>query len=335
MVLGKTGIEICRMGFGGIPIQRVDEAQAIETVVHAIEKGVDFIDTARMYTTSEARIGKALKQCGKRVVLATKSSNRASDGIRKDIETSLKKLQTDFIDLYQCHGVMDDKQYETVLSPGGALEGMLKAKDEGLIGHIGISSHSLDLLERIIEEGHFETIMVCYSFLEPAAVKRVIPQAVEKNIGVIAMKSFSGGVIENPTLALKYALSQPDIVIIPGIENKDLFDENWRIFKGSHELNEEEKHEIEQIRQQYDKRFCRRCDYCQPCSEGIYIQYVLGLKTLIKKMGKLCIKTSVMQALISKAENCTECGECVTRCPYELPIPELIKENLSWLANQV
>ncbi len=335
IVLGKTGIEVCRLGFGGIPIQRVNEEQAVETVVHAVEKGVDFIDTARMYTTSEARIGKALTQCRRRVVLATKSSNRTSDGIRKDIETSLTKLQRDYIDLYQCHGVMNDEQYEKILSPGGALEGMLKAKEEDLIGHVGLTSHSLDLLERVIEEEHFETIMACYSFLEPAAGERVIPRAVEKDIGVIAMKSFSGGVIESAKPALKYALSEPHVLIIPGVENKVLFDENWRIFQESHDLSPEEKQEIEEIRRQHDKNFCRRCDYCQPCSEGIAIQFVLGLKTLVKRMGSSHAQSAFVKDLVGKAENCTECGECMTRCPYELPIPDLIKENLEWFRTRL
>jgi uncharacterized protein len=330
MVLGKTGLDVCRLGFGGIPIQRVSEDQAVETIIHAVENGVDFIDTARMYTTSETRIGKALKRCGKRVVLATKSSNRSADGIRKDIEVSLRELQTDFVDLYQCHGVMSPMEYEKVISPGGALEGLIQARDEGLIGHMGLTSHSLDLLERVVEEERFETIMPCYSFLEPAAGERVIPKAIEKNIGVIAMKSFSGGVIENPKLALKFALSKPNILIIPGIEHKDLFEENWRIFQGSLELTEAETREIEQLRRQYDKNFCRRCDYCQPCTEGIYIQFVLGLKTLIKRMGVSHANSSFVKNLVSKARNCSECGECMTRCPYELPIPDLIKKNLEW-----
>jgi predicted aldo/keto reductase-like oxidoreductase len=335
MVLGKTGLEVCRMGFGGIPIQRVEEKQAVEAVLHAVENGADFIDTSRMYTTSETRIGKALQLTRRKVTLATKSYNRTSDGIRKDVETSLKELQTDYIDLYQAHGVSNPKDYEGVIAPGGALEGLRKAKEDGLIGHVGITSHSLDLLLRIIEDAHFETIMTCYSFLEPAAGDRVIPRAREKNIGVIAMKSFSGGVIQNPALALKFSLAKPDVLLIPGIESKELFDENWRIFEGNHELSPPEWQEIEAIRKQYDKNFCRRCDYCQPCSEGISIQYALGLKDFAKRMGKAQLKSPGMQHLIGKARNCSECGECLARCPYELAIPDLIKENLAWVDSQI
>jgi predicted aldo/keto reductase-like oxidoreductase len=316
MILGKTGIEVCRLGFGGIPIQRISEKQAVETVLHAVAKGVDFIDTSRAYTTSESRIGRALKQTDKRVILATKSHDRTSDGIQRDIETSLKELQTEYIDLYQCHFVRNEEDYQKVISPDGAFEGLLKAKQDGLIGHIGLTSHSLDLLERVIEDGFFETIMTCFSFLEPAAGERVIPKAIEKNIGVIAMKSFSGGVIDNPKLALKYVLSQPDVLVIPGVEHHDLFDRNWQIFEAGEELSHDEELEIEEIRKQYDKIFCRRCDYCQPCSEEIPIQIILGMKSLVKRSGRQFFESPRMQKAMNN------------------PIPDLIKDNLRWFDEQ-
>ena len=334
IVLGKTGLEVVRLGFGGIPIQRVDEKQAMETVIHAVNRGVDFIDTSRGYTTSEKRIGKALKKIGKKVILATKSFDRTSDGIQKDVETSLKELQTGHIDLYQCHGVSNGKDYERVISPGGALEGLVKAKKKGRIGHIGITSHNLKLLERVIDEGLFETVMVCFSFLEPAAKEKIIPKALEKSIGVIAMKSFSGGVIENPKLALKYALSQPDVVLIPGVEHQGHFDENWQIFEGNHELTAEESLEIGTMLKQSDKTFCRRCDYCLPCTEGIPIQMALGLPSMHKRMGRAFFESERFQQILKLAENCSGCGECMTRCPYELPIPDLIRKNIQWMKSQ-
>ena len=335
IVIGKTGLEVNRFGFGGIPIQRVDEQQAVETVLHAVEKGVDFIDTSRMYTTSERRIGLALKQTDKKVVLASKSRSRTSETVREDLETSLKELQRDYIDIYQCHYVPNDEEYRQIISSGGALEELLRAKDEGLIGHIGITSHSLDLVYKILDDDIFETIMVCFSFLEPEAMEKVIPKAKEKNVGVIAMKSFSGGVIDNPKLALKYALSHPDIVIIPGVESKDLFDQNWNVYQGSHELTDSEKQEIEAIQRQYDKVFCRRCDYCQPCSEEVPIQMIMGLQSAVNRFGKDFIKEGWPKEAIEKARNCSECGECLERCPYQLPIPDLIKENLAWVDEQL
>ncbi|UCD31793.1 MAG: aldo/keto reductase [Desulfobacterales bacterium] len=331
MILGKTGIEITRFGFGGIPIQRVEEKQAVETVRHAVAKGVDFIDTSRAYTTSERRIGLALKKTNQRVVLASKSRARTSDAVQKDLATSLKELQKDYIDIYQCHFVQNDDDYQQVISPGGALEGLIQAKKSGLIGHIGITSHNLHLMDRILDDGHFETIMVCFSFLEPKARETIIPKAIENNVGVIAMKSFSGGIIDHPELAIKYALSYPDIAIIPGVESKDLFDQNWNVFLGTHELSDKEKQEIEKIIKQYDKNFCRRCDYCQPCSEDIPIQLILGLRWALKRFGKGFAEEEWPRKSIAKARSCSECGECLDRCPYQLPVPDLIKENIQWL----
>ena len=331
MFLGKTGLKIVRMGFGGIPIQRVDEARAVETVRYAVECGIDYIDTARAYTSSEERIGKALQLTDRSVVMASKSQSRSAEGIRADIDKSLNNLQRDHIELYQCHFVKDEEEYQRILARGGALEGMLRAIDEGLIGHIGITSHSLDLLERILDDDIFETIMVCFSFLEPAAREKVIPKALQKNVGVIAMKSFSGGVLDNPVLALKYVLSCPGVVIIPGVETGDLFDRNWCVFNGSYQLNPEEKDAIEEIRRRYDKMFCRRCDYCQPCSEEIPIQSILGIRFALKRFGEAFLKTDWFREAVEKARLCVECGECVDRCPYDLPIPELIKKNLEWL----
>jgi uncharacterized protein len=331
IVLGNTGIEVTRLGFGGIPIQRVDENQAVDAVLHAINKGIDFFDTSRMYSTSEARIGKALKQTNKKIVLATKSMNRFADGIQKDIEVSLKNLQRDYIDIYQCHAVSSNDEYERVTRPGGALEGLRKAKEQGLIGHIGVTSHSLDLLEKIIDDGLFETIMVCLSFLEPAAKERIVPKAKAKGIGLLAMKPFSGGVIEAPEVALKWVLAIPDILVLAGVEDKKLIDQNWRIFEGSYRLSDEEQKRLDAIAKEYDKKFCRRCDYCLPCTAGIHIQMVMGMKSFIKRLGPQALKNMLILSLMKKAAECTGCGECMTRCPYSLPIPDMIKENLAWV----
>ena len=335
VVLGKTGMEVKRLGFGGIPIQRVDERQAVETVIHAIQRGVDFIDTSRAYTTSERRIGMALRESGKEVILATKSLEQSADAVRRDVEISLQELGREKIELYQCHFVKDFEAYHRVTSRGGALEGLLKAREEGLIEHVGITSHNLDVLERAIDDGLFETIMVCYSFLEPKAEKTVIPRALAGDIGVIVMKPFSGGVIDNARLAIKYALALGGTVVIPGVENREIFDENWEIFLGNLTLDRKERQQIEAIQSEFDKQFCRRCDYCQPCPEGISIQHILGIKSIVKRMGSECLHSGWIKDGIDAARNCTGCGACMERCPYELPIPELIRANLEWVEDQL
>lgn len=331
MILGKTGIEAVRLGFGGIPIQRVSESEAVKIILYCLEKGMDFIDTSRMYTTSETRIGKALKETDKRVAVATKSFARSADGILRDIETSLKELQRDSIDLYQCHGISSQEEYRVVISPGGAMYGLLKAKEQGLIGHIGITSHSLDLLDKVLDDGLFETIMVCLSFLEPAAKDRILPKAREKNVGVIAMKPFSGGVIEAPEIALKWVLSFPDVLVIAGVEYKELIDQNWNAFLGEYAMSEADELRMKEISGKFDKNFCRRCDYCQPCPEEIPIQFVLGMRSMVKRAGNALLETPMGKNMLEKAVNCTECGDCMERCPYGLPIPDMIKTNLDWL----
>lgn len=332
ITLGRTGLTVHRCGFGGIPIQRVDEDQAIETVRYAVEQGVDFIDTSRAYTTSEGRIGKALKRTAKKVVLASKSVRRTSGDVQADLEKSLSELQVDHIDLYQCHFVSNAEDYRRVVQPDGALDALVKAKQEGLIGHIGITSHSLKVLDQALDDGLFDTIMVCFSFLEPDAKKRIIPKALENNIGVIAMKSFSGGVIDNPALALKWALAHPGVAIIPGVEDTALFQQNWSVYTaGDYRLTPAERDEIEHIRKRYDKVFCRRCDYCQPCSEQIPISVMLHVRSVIKRMGKQAVNGAFLSPVLAAARGCSACGDCLERCPYELPIPDLIRENLEWV----
>jgi predicted aldo/keto reductase-like oxidoreductase len=341
-VLGRTGLEAYRLGFGGIPIQRVGEADAVETVRHALQQGVDFIDTSRAYTTSERRIGMALKEFenedadkAHRVLLASKSQAKTASAARADLETSLQELDRDFIHLCQCHYVGSEEEYEKVTGPGGALEALRGAKEEGLIGHIGVTSHNLDVLERAVDGGLFDTIMVCFSFLEPQAKRRLIPKALVQDIGVLAMKPFSGGVIEDAELALKYALAEPGVLVLAGVETPELFDHNWKVFREAVPLTRTDNARIEELRQSHDRAFCRRCDYCQPCPEGIPIQTVLGVESMVKRLGIETLRNGPFWEGIDKGRGCTGCGECMARCPYDLPIPDLIRENLRWLDEQM
>jgi predicted aldo/keto reductase-like oxidoreductase len=330
MTLGRTGLIVNRLGFGGIPLQRVEEAEAKEVVRHAIDQGIDFIDTARGYTTSERRIGLALKETDKKVALASKSALRTAEEMRAEVEKSLADLQVDHIDLYQCHFVKDEAAYAQIIGPGGALEALKQAREEGLIGHIGLTSHSLDVLKKVIADGLFETIMVCFGILEPKAKEEVIPQALDKGMGVLAMKPFAGGVLDQAEVALKYALSEPGVLVLAGVEHKEFLDQNWAVFNGDWSLDEADFQTIEALRQEFDKSFCRRCDYCQPCTEDIQIQVVLGLPSQVKRMGPEILGRSPRKDELDKARNCSECGECMTRCPYDLPIPDLLKERIEW-----
>ncbi len=327
VALGKTGLVVTRLGWGGIPIQRVEEAEAVAVIREVIGMGVDLLDTARGYTTSERRVGLAIQAARKRVVISTKSQERTA-AIYDDVLESLKQLQVNKIDIYNVHGVQTFDDYEKILAPGGAYEGLVRARNEGLVDHLGITSHSLDVLARAAGEGHYEVMMAAYSFLEPAAEEKVFPLARANGMGILAMKPFSGGVIEDAGPALRYVLAAPDVVPIPGSETAERARENWKIFTGGRPLSDEDRKTIEAVRRQYDKRFCRRCDYCQPCTESIPIQHVLGARSLWKRgMG---VQQGRIAQTMEKARSCTECGACLPRCPYGLPIPDLIKENLAW-----
>jgi predicted aldo/keto reductase-like oxidoreductase len=330
--LGKTNLMVTRLGWGGIPIQRVSDEEAVSVIRAVIETGVDLLDTARGYTNSEQRIGLTLQKINKLVILSTKSSNR-SEKIYDDVHESLKQLKVKKIDIYHLHNVSNFLEYEKVLSTGGAYQGLKRAQDEGLIGHIGITSHSLQVLERAIEDGHFEVVMACYSFLEPEAANKVFPLAKAKDVGMLAMKPFSGGVIEEAGPALRFVLQTKGIVPIPGSETLERVQENWKVFIEGGPLTAKDQEWIEAIKKQFDQQFCRRCDYCQPCSEGINIQFAVGFKSTIKRFGPMAQELKWIRDLIEKARNCSECGDCLTRCPYQLPIPKLIKENLAMYDN--
>ena len=328
--LGRTNLIVTKLGWGGIPIQRTEEAQAVSVIRAVLDMGVDLFDTARGYTNSERKVGLALQGIDRPVILSSKSPVR-TDKIYDQVYESLKQLQVKKIHIYHLHNVSKLEDYEKVMSPGGAFEGLQRARDEGLIDHIGLTSHSLDVLERVLGENRVEVIMTCYSFLEPEAANKVLPLARAKDVGVLTMKPFSGGVIEEAGPALRFVLSTPDIVPIPGSETVERARENWKVFKEGlpdHRLTEEDQARIKQVRQEFNRQFCRRCDYCQPCSQNINIQMAMGLPAVIKRFPHE--EVGWIKDVIEKARNCTECGDCLPRCPYQLPIPELIKKNLEW-----
>ena len=327
--LGRTNLIVTKLGWGGIPIQRVGEREAVSVIRAVIEMGVDLLDTARAYTNSEHRIGLALQKIDRPIILSSKSLVRTTK-IYNEVHESLKQMKVKKVNIYHLHGVSHFEDYEKVMTPGGAYEGLERARDEGIIDYIGITSHNLNVLERAIEDGHFEVIMACYSFLEPDATQKVFPLAKEKDIGVLAMKPFSGGVIEEVGPALRFVLSTANIVPIPGSETLEKAHENWKIFAEGYSLSEKDKERIEAIKKELDCQFCRRFDYCQPCTEKINIQFAVGLKSIIKRFGPNVQEIGWMKDLIEKARNCSECGDCLPRCPYQLPIPDLIKENLAW-----
>lgn len=326
ITLGKTGLRVSKMGFGGIPIQRVtaEEAKALLEAVEAA--GVNYIDTARGYTVSEELIGQAIEGRRDKFVLATKSMARDREAMAKDIETSLGNLRTDYIDLYQIHNP-SVQQLEQVCAPGGALEALLEAKEAGRIGHLGLTAHSLEVFQRALELDWVETVMFPYNIVENQGAD-LMEQAAEKNVGFIGMKPLAGGAIEDAALALRYIAANPHVsVVIPGMYAPGEVAQNAAAVADAAPLSQEEQDRMEQIRKELGASFCRRCNYCAPCTVGISIPNAFLFHGYLSRYGLADWARSRYEAMPAKAGDCVECGACEERCPYQLPIREMLKKT--------
>lgn len=323
--LGKTGLKVSRMGFGGIPIQKIDEEGTRKLLQDMVKRGINYIDSARGYTVSEQYIGYGLEGIRDQFVLATKSMARTKEAMASDIETSLRNFRTDYIDLYQVHNPSME-QLDQVIREGGALEALLEAKNAGKIGHIGITAHSTEVFERALTLDWVETIMFPYNIVEQQGAE-LIRRCGEKNIGFIDMKPLAGGAIENGTLALRYICANKNVtIVIPGMAEEKEMEENIKACLDSSPLNEKELKEIEEVREQLGTNFCRRCNYCAPCSVGISIPNVFLFAGYLNRYGLGDWAKNRYSSLAVKASACVECGACETRCPYHLPIREMMKE---------
>ena len=323
-VLGKTGLKVSRIGFGGIPIQRIDAEGTKELIRYLHNAGVNYIDTARSYTVSEEYLGYALEGIRQDFVLATKSPATTKEGMAKDIEASLKNLRTDYIDLYQIHNPSAEK-LEKILAPGGALEALQEAKTEGKIGHIGITLHPVELFKTAVDLDWAETIMFPYNLVETQA-EDLIRICAQKNIGFIDMKPLAGGAIDDATLALRYIAANPDVtVVIPGMATIEEAKQNISAVNDLSPLTEAENAKIQQIRDSLGTQFCRRCNYCAPCSAGIsiYVQFLLeGYYTRYNLKDWARARYDAQE---KNASDCIGCGACESRCPYNLPIREMMQ----------
>lgn len=325
VTLGKTGLIVSRLGFGGIPIQRVDVSTTKELIKSMAEKGINYIDTARGYTVSEGYLGEALEGLRDKFILATKSMARTKEAMAKDIDISLKNLRTDYIDIYQVHNVPVN-ELEKVMGPGGALEALMEAKEAGKIGHIGLTAHSLETFEKAVDLPWVETIMFPYNIVESQG-EELMRKCTENNIGFIVMKPLAGGAIEDASLALRYICKNPDVsVVIPGMYDLKEIEQNMAACEDVSALSEAEQAEIQKIRERLGSNFCRRCNYCAPCTVGINISGVFLFQGYLDRYGLGDWAKGRYAALDTKASACIECGECESRCPYNLPIRQMLKE---------
>ena len=327
VTLGKTNLRVSRLGFGGIPIQRTDVEGTVKVIDACVEQGINFIDTARGYTVSEEYLGQALEGRREKFVLATKSMARDYESMKRDIETSLKNLKTDYIELYQIHNIKTDEEFALCFGENGAYRALDEARQAGKIGHIGATAHGLEAFERLITEfeDKIETFMFPFNIVENQGLE-LMKQCSEKNIGFIAMKPMAGGNLEDATLAMKYILSDPHCTVaIPGMGDVEEVLQNAAAADAG-ELTAEEAEQCRKIARELGSNFCRRCGYCAPCPQGINIPNNFLFANYLRRYGLAGWAKERYDAMPVKADACVKCGVCETRCPYDLPIRAMLEQ---------
>ncbi len=331
-ILGRTGLSVKVIGFGGIPIQRVTEEEAIKVVRRCYDLGINYFDTARVYTVSEERIGKALEDVRDQVCIATKSLFRQKNEVLEDLETSLKNLRTDWIDVYQLHNISSIEVWKKVIAPNGALEALYKARDKGKILHLGVTSHNPKFLTEIVKEDIFETIQIPFNYLTTLETEELLDLCHKMNVGTVIMKPLGGGALSNANVALKFILKNKNVdIVIPGMMNVSEVEENITIDSDPYTLCTEEMNLIENDRAELGSQFCRTCDYCQPCPQEINISFVLTSETFLKRVGWSPRFEKLFQEAKAKIPTCIECGDCESRCPYHLPIKRMLPMKIKSL----
>ncbi|WP_313339455.1 aldo/keto reductase [Sedimentibacter sp.] len=334
VLLGNTGMEVSVLGFGGIPIQRVTQEEATKIILECKNRGINFIDTAQGYTVSEQYIGNALKEAGREnFYIATKAMCHDYDSMKATIESSLKSMQLDYIDLYQIHNVSKMEQFDKSFSENGAIKALLEAKEKGIIKHIGITGHIKEILLKAIERDEIETIQFPYNPVESQGTE-LFEQALAKGIGTIAMKPMAGGAFTKQKLSLKYIANSNLIsVAIPGMDSVEQVIENASAVENLQPLTQEEMDEIKREVQELGNNFCRRCGYCKPCPEGIDIPGVFIFEAYVTRYNLPEYGKSKYDALPVKATACVRCRKCERKCPYDLPIVEKLKHAVGTFKN--
>jgi len=328
--LGKTGLMVSRVGMGGIPLTRPPLEEAIKVIKRALDLGVNFIDTAIGYTTSEERIGQAIEGRREEIILATKTPAIDRETALKYLDISLRRLRTDYLDIWQLHG-LNQTDYELITRPDEAWEAAQLALDEGRVRHVGFSSHSIRNALKLVETGLFETVQFPFNFISDEASSQLVPLAKKHDVGFIAMKPFAGGMIKDANLAIKYLLQFDNVVPDPGIEKFSDIEEIVEIVNGPWEPSASELQQMKEIKERVGTRFCRQCGYCLPCSQGVLIHRILYFQRLYDLWPpERFFSWDYVRGGVESAPNCIQCGECEPRCPYQLPIRELIAENMEF-----
>lgn len=322
MRLGKTNLEVNKNGFGALPIQRCSMDEAVEILKKAYDKGINFYDTAHFYTDSEEKMGKAFEDIPREnIYLVSKTAAETPEVFWSDLKTSLESLKTDYLDLYQFHNISfvpkeDDDVYKA----------MLEAKEKGMIRHIGITTHKITFAHEAIESGLYETLQYPFSYLSGEEEIELVEKCKDLDVGFIAMKAMGGGLIKNSKASFAYINQFDNVLPIWGIQKLEELDE-FLSYDDTTVLTDDLKAEIEKDKEELGENFCRGCAYCMPCPEEINISLCARMSLWIRRFPAEPYLTEEYQEMMEHTKDCTECYSCTDKCPYELDIPELLKEN--------
>lgn len=322
--LGKTGITVNKNGFGALPIQRISEKEAVYLLHKAYEHGIDFYDTARFYTDSEEKLGKAFGHMRDKIYLASKTGAENAADFWKDLETTLGNLKTDYLDIYQFHNIPFCPR------PGGKdglYEAMLKAKAQGKIRHIGITNHRLSIAHEAIDSGLYDTLQFPFSYLSSEQELDLVQKCKETGMGFIAMKALAGGLINNSAAAYAYMLKFDHVLPIWGIQREHELDEFLSYQEKEPVLADGLEAVIRHDLEELQGEFCRGCGYCMPCPAGIEINNCARMSLLIRRSPSEAQLTEAAQEKMKKIEDCLHCGKCKEKCPYGLDTPALLEKN--------
>jgi len=325
LTLGRTNLQVNKNGFGALPIQRISEHEAVYLLRKACDNGINFYDTARIYSDSEHKIGVAFNDCRDQVIISSKTFSTTPDGFWQDLDTSLKMLKTDYIDIYKFQTpafcpLPDDGK--------GLYEAMLKAKEQGKIRFIGMSNHRLPVALEAVSSGYYDVIQFPFSYLADAKDEALVELSQQNNVGFVCMKSLSGGLIDRADAAYAY-LNQFKVLPIWGIQRESELDQFIGFDKNPPQMTEEIKKVIARDREQLVGDFCRGCGYCMPCPAGIEINNSARMSLLLKRAPSAFYLSEDWQKKMARIDNCTNCGHCTSHCPYGLDTPSLLKKNLA------
>lgn len=324
VTLGSTNITVNKNGFGALPIQRVSAEDAVAIARKAFHAGMTFFDTARWYSDSEEKLGEAFEGIREQLYIATKTGAQNADDFWKDLETSLKMLRTDYIDLYQFHNP------SFCPKPGdgtGLYEAMLEAKEQGKIRHIGITNHRLAVAKEAIESGLYETLQFPFCYLATEKDMELVTLCKEHNMGFIAMKALSGGLINNAKAAYAFEAQFENVLPIWGVQREKELDEFISFIEHPPVLTTEIKAIIEHDKKQLSGDFCRGCGYCMPCPAGIEINNCARMSLMLRRAPSASWLTEEWQMKMSKIAGCMHCNKCMSKCPYGLHTPDLLAKN--------